>query len=145
MGSTVWLALVLWLVMCIGELGIVSQSVLAMYAWIALFCLPYFYRACRHALDALVEETLLFVAEVVRGGRKLSHPLGSGWGYQRLSERTISACLVLVIGPQLLTRSCTCASKMSVPYACLMQRCTGAAGMHMPWLFCLHLGGPGEK
>jgi hypothetical protein len=67
-GSTVWLALVLWLVMCIGELGIVSQSVLAMYAWIALFALPYFYRTCRHALDALVEETLLFVAEVVRGG-----------------------------------------------------------------------------
>ena len=25
-------------------------------------------RACRHALDALVEETLLFVAEVLRGG-----------------------------------------------------------------------------
>lgn len=63
-----WLALVLWLVMCVGELGVVSQSVLAMYAWIALFALPYFYRACRHALDALVEETLLFVAEVVRGG-----------------------------------------------------------------------------
>lgn len=67
-GATVWLALVLWLVMCVGELGVVSQSVLAMYAWIALFALPYFYRTCRHALDALVEETLLFVAEVVRGG-----------------------------------------------------------------------------
>ncbi|EIE26867.1 hypothetical protein COCSUDRAFT_59374 [Coccomyxa subellipsoidea C-169] len=77
-GSTVWLALVLWLVMCIGELGIVSQSVLAMYAWIALFCLPYFYRACRHALDALVEETLLFVAEVVRGGERMTLGMAGG-------------------------------------------------------------------
>lgn len=66
----VWLALVLWLVMCVGELGVVSQSVLVMYLWIALFSLPYFYRTCRHALDALVEETLLFVAEVVRGGAR---------------------------------------------------------------------------
>ena len=39
-----------------------------MWLWIALFTLPFMYRACRHALDALVEETLLFVAEVVRGG-----------------------------------------------------------------------------
>lgn len=79
MGTTVWLALTLWLIMCVGELGIVSQSVLVMYVWIALFTLPYLYRACRHALDALVEETLLFVAEVIRGG---AHP--------RLSRTTCS-------------------------------------------------------
>ena len=42
-----------------------------MWLWIALFTLPFMYRACRHALDALVEETLLFVAEVVRGGESL--------------------------------------------------------------------------
>jgi hypothetical protein len=30
--------------MCVGELGVVSQSVLAMYLWIALFSLPYLYR-----------------------------------------------------------------------------------------------------
>lgn len=70
MGTTVWLALTLWMTMCVGELGIVSQSVLVMYVWIALFTLPYLYRACRHALDALVEETLLFVAEVIRGGAR---------------------------------------------------------------------------
>ncbi|BDA40448.1 hypothetical protein COCOBI_01-1010 [Coccomyxa sp. Obi] len=77
-GATVWLALVLWLVMCVGELGVVSQSVLAMYAWIALFLLPYFYRACRHALDALVEETLLFVAEVIRGGERMTLGMAGG-------------------------------------------------------------------
>ena len=44
-----------------------------MWMWIALFTLPFMYRTCRHALDALVEETLLFVAEVVRGGE---HPHG---------------------------------------------------------------------
>ena len=44
------------------------MQVMAMWLWIALFTLPFMYRACRHALDALVEETLLFVAEVVRGG-----------------------------------------------------------------------------
>lgn len=43
-----------------------------MWLWIALFTLPFMYRACRHALDALVEETLLFVAEVVRGGENIS-------------------------------------------------------------------------
>ncbi len=42
-----------------------------MWLWIALFTLPFMYRACRHALDALVEETLLFVAEVVRGGEAM--------------------------------------------------------------------------
>ena len=49
---------------------------MAMWLWIALFTLPFMYRACRHALDALVEETLLFVAEVVRGGvpRPLTQP-----------------------------------------------------------------------
>ncbi|CAL8467263.1 g6799 [Coccomyxa elongata] len=77
-GATVWLALVLWLVMCVGELGVVSQSVLAMYAWIALFALPYFYRTCRHALDALVEETLLFIAEVVRGGERMTLGMAGG-------------------------------------------------------------------
>ena len=45
-----------------------------MWLWIALFTLPFMYRACRHALDALVEETLLFVAEVVRGGETLAPP-----------------------------------------------------------------------
>ena len=45
-----------------------------MWLWIALFTLPFMYRACRHALDALVEETLLFVAEVVRGGKTLAPP-----------------------------------------------------------------------
>ncbi len=32
MATTVWLALTLWLVMMIGELGIVTQSVSALYA-----------------------------------------------------------------------------------------------------------------
>ena len=45
-----------------------AAQVMAMWLWIALFTLPFMYCACRHALDALVEETLLFVAEVVRGG-----------------------------------------------------------------------------
>lgn len=45
-----------------------------MWLWIALFTLPFMYRACRHALDALVEETLLFVAEVVRGGETTALP-----------------------------------------------------------------------
>ena len=49
----------------------VAMQVMAMWLWIALFTLPFMYRACRHALDALVEETLLFVAEVVRGGETL--------------------------------------------------------------------------
>ena len=47
------------------------MQVMVMWLWIALFTLPFMYRACRHALDALVEETLLFVAEVVRGGETL--------------------------------------------------------------------------
>ncbi|CAL5225202.1 g7985 [Coccomyxa viridis] len=78
MATTVWLALTLWLVMMIGELGIVTQSVMAMWLWIALFTLPFMYRACRHALDALVEETLLFVAEVVRGGERTTLSLAGG-------------------------------------------------------------------
>ena len=47
-----------------------ALQVMAMWLWIALFTLPFMYQACRHALDALVEETLLFVAEVVRGGEE---------------------------------------------------------------------------
>ncbi|CAK0787945.1 hypothetical protein CVIRNUC_011167 [Coccomyxa viridis] len=78
MATTVWLALTLWLVMMIGELGIVTQSVMAMWLWIALFTLPFMYCACRHALDALVEETLLFVAEVVRGGERTTLSLAGG-------------------------------------------------------------------
>ncbi len=50
------------------SIGAHAAQVMAMWLWIALFTLPFMYRACRHALDALVEETLLFVAEVVRGG-----------------------------------------------------------------------------
>ena len=52
----------------IGAYAARAVQVMAMWLWIALFTLPFMYRACRHALDALVEETLLFVAEVVRGG-----------------------------------------------------------------------------
>ena len=43
-GTRVWLGLLLWATMCVGELRLVSQSVLAMYLWIALFTLPYLYR-----------------------------------------------------------------------------------------------------
>lgn len=52
---------------------------MAMWLWIALFTLPFMYRACRHALDALVEETLLFVAEVVRGGESMPVPCTMQW------------------------------------------------------------------
>lgn len=43
-GTRVWVGLLLWATMCVGELRLVSQSVLAMYLWIALFTLPYLYR-----------------------------------------------------------------------------------------------------
>lgn len=46
-GTRVWLGLLLWATMCVGELRLVSQSVLAMYLWIALFTLPYLYRQAR--------------------------------------------------------------------------------------------------
>ncbi len=44
MGTRVWLGLLLWATMCVGELRLVSQSVLVMYLWIALFTVPYLYR-----------------------------------------------------------------------------------------------------
>ena len=65
-----------------------------MWLWIALFTLPFMYRACRHALDALVEETLLFVAEVVRGGA----PCSLAW----------PALARLAMPGHLHSRGCTC-------------------------------------
>ena len=56
-----------------------------MWMWIALFTLPFMYRTCRHALDALVEETLLFVAEVVRGGEHPHRSTAPSAGHLALS------------------------------------------------------------
>jgi len=69
------------------------MQVMAMWLWIALFTLPFMYRACRHALDALVEETLLFVAEVVRGGETLPTQQ-SMHGMTRLLDNLMEAAVL---------------------------------------------------
>lgn len=63
-----WLGLYLWLVICLGEMGWVTQSSLALWLWVALFTLPTVYVTCRAAADALVEEGLLFVLSAIQGG-----------------------------------------------------------------------------
>lgn len=68
-GSRIWLAICLWLIVCVGEIGWLSQASLAMWLWVALFTLPTAYLACRAALDALVDEALAFLGSVLRGGK----------------------------------------------------------------------------
>ena len=69
-GSRVWLGFCLWLTICIGELGLVSQSSLALWLWMALFILPGVYTTCRAALDALVDESVTFLLSALNGGQR---------------------------------------------------------------------------
>lgn len=69
--SRVWLGLCLWLVICVGELGWVTQSSLALWLWTALFTLPGLYVTSRSALDALVDEGVLFILSAIQGGKSL--------------------------------------------------------------------------
>ena len=71
MGTTVWLGLVLWGIMGVGEAGLMQQSSLAIALWCCLFGLPCLYLQCRHILDALVEESLHLVALSLRTGEQL--------------------------------------------------------------------------
>ena len=69
-GSRVWLGFCLWLTICIGELGWVSQSSLALWLWVALFTLPGVYLTSRAALDALVDESVTFLLSALNGGQR---------------------------------------------------------------------------
>lgn len=69
MGTTVWLGLVLWGIMGVGEAGLMQQSSLAIALWCCLFGLPCLYLQCRHILDALVEESLHLVALSLQTGQ----------------------------------------------------------------------------
>ena len=67
-GTTVWLALTLWVIMAVGEAALLAQSSMAIAVWCALFGLPSLYLQCRHILDVLVEEALQLVAAFLRAG-----------------------------------------------------------------------------
>ncbi|KAK9824585.1 hypothetical protein WJX72_011507 [[Myrmecia] bisecta] len=108
LGTTVWLALTLWLVMCIGELHLVTQSGLAMGCWVAVFTLPSFYMQCRSALDVLVDELMAFMSVVVLGGQKGSLVMAGGAGlilfvsvdasiFVRLSLSSLLSVAVLIL------------------------------------------------
>lgn len=72
MGTTVWLGLVLWGIMGVGEAGLMQQSSLAIALWCCLFGLPCLYLQCRHILDALVEESLHLVLLSLNTGQHCS-------------------------------------------------------------------------
>ena len=81
LGTRVWLGLALWAVALAGEARVLSQSALALVLWTALFALPPAYVASRAALDALVDEAVLFVGEVLRGGEVLGPCVWPGCVY----------------------------------------------------------------
>lgn len=68
MGASVWLALLLWTTMCLGELGIMHQSALIFVLWTMLFSLPVLYVASKRVLDALIEESFRFIISAANGG-----------------------------------------------------------------------------
>lgn len=70
MGSSVWLALALWVVMVLGELQLVGQGKLAVCCWLGAFSLPWLYVQCKRALDGLVEEAAAAVAAAARSGNR---------------------------------------------------------------------------
>ncbi|KAK9843508.1 hypothetical protein WJX81_006624 [Elliptochloris bilobata] len=78
--TRVWTGIALYTLLVMGELRILSQTGLAIAAWCALFGLPPLYAACRHALDALVEEVGVFAGAVVAGGEKRSLAAAGGVG-----------------------------------------------------------------
>lgn len=71
--ATVWLALALWLFMCLGETRLLSQARMAMVAWAAIFSLPPAYSQSRRALHSLTDEMLAFAAAVLAGGAPQPH------------------------------------------------------------------------
>jgi hypothetical protein len=55
--------------MCLGELGLLSQSALVILLWTALFALPPLYSTSQQALDALIDEAIGFIKAVIDGGK----------------------------------------------------------------------------
>eukprot|EP00878_Enallax_costatus_P015386 GHUV01016117.1.p1 GENE.GHUV01016117.1~~GHUV01016117.1.p1 ORF type:complete len:710 (+),score=275.29 GHUV01016117.1:103-2232(+) len=73
--TSAWTVVTLWFLLLISELRVMDQTLLAMFAYLGLFTVPWMYNKFKHTIDTVVYETINFLTLLVVHAERWAYAL----------------------------------------------------------------------